>query len=765
MISLRGLAQCVFHNASSARILASSSSHVVGRRRQSSTRSSGGGGGGGGGRLGSRLGQTSVFYQTGLKISELPLVVKKVNDVLNIADPVANNGGGGGSGDVISNAENGGDVIKCSKQKIREEFLQSFDDVECQETREIIAGLRRCFTVSGIFRLLETIPAEEVTPSVAVEALKLILTLESSSSSSSAGANQAASYRQTLKGVRRLTGAVPGAGGGGDGDVSISGAETFLRHAFMNMLLDLVYRSRNPQVLIEGLEIVCDATRQDDATRKYDANPHSTQEMSPNIESHHQNHQESNLLWSYKKKIYEEILVLVTEGLFSLMQICDVIRIANGKFSSDKKLNQGLTDKLWSGLLDKATDLKAEHMVHLIKAAADLKEPRPVVLTLIRNRMGDFWQEYEIKDILEMLRVMTEICDVIGTSFTRHVMPVISSWLLRHIHTLSEEQLLAVVCCFSKISYYNNDFKSMLNKYVKIRGCYIQDANLVAAICDYCIEARVRSEEILNGASEYFVSHSKQLTTPQLHSIARIFGELDFHPSNGFQFWERMEEALSIKFNEFPPKDMIKLMLSFVYIERYPLNFVRRLFNPHFLDRIHNQPVSKDVQLARFLLTHLDLAMKFECPLYDRSAAAQLLSKSGGVWTSWSSQANARMANFLFKPLGEVVGDVKRIDLYAKIPSLPHITVDMMIHPSTAASILTFGFASENSKCVAVLIHTQNHYDRSGCHLIGSQSMRVRHLKKMGFRVMQLKYDELSRLRQNSARLHQVLSDHYHNAT
>lgn len=34
---------------------------------------------------GSRLGQTSVFVQTGIKIRELPLVVKKVNDVLMIS--------------------------------------------------------------------------------------------------------------------------------------------------------------------------------------------------------------------------------------------------------------------------------------------------------------------------------------------------------------------------------------------------------------------------------------------------------------------------------------------------------------------------------------------------------------------------------------------------------------------------------------------------------------------------------------------------------
>ncbi len=46
---------------------------------------------------------------------------------------------------------------------------------------------------------------------------------------------------------------------------------------------------------------------------------------------------------------------------------------------------------------------------------------------------------------------------------------------------------------------------------------------------------------------------------------------------------------LESKFSEFPPKEVLSLLLSFVYIERYPLNFVRRIFNPIFMDRLHSQ--------------------------------------------------------------------------------------------------------------------------------------------------------------------------------
>ena len=111
---------------------------------------------------GSRLGQTSVFLQTGLKIRELPLVVKKVNDVLKIS-------GMDKYKDVIEPVNPANDIIPAYPPKL--------DDQE----QEVIAGFNRCISVQGIFRLLETIPAEEVTPPVAIHTLKKIIDLENNS--------------------------------------------------------------------------------------------------------------------------------------------------------------------------------------------------------------------------------------------------------------------------------------------------------------------------------------------------------------------------------------------------------------------------------------------------------------------------------------------------------------------------------------------------------------------------------------------------------
>ena len=100
----------------------------------------------------------------------------------------------------------------------------------------------------------------------------------------------------------------------------------------------------------------------------------------------------------------------------------------------------------------------------------------------------------------------------------------------------------------------------------------------------------LRSPHILGGVGQYLVDQHVRLEPAQVCAISQTFGTLDFHPPNGFKFWEVMENYLEHKFVKFSPLDMINMLVSFVYLERYPLNFTNKLFNPYFLDRLHAQP-------------------------------------------------------------------------------------------------------------------------------------------------------------------------------
>ena len=74
------------------------------------------------------------------------------------------------------------------------------------EAAEVMSGFDRCFSTVGVFKLLETIPAEEVTPKVAVHALKTIISLENSSLLTKNKPAGSEDYRAGLKGSQKMAG-------------------------------------------------------------------------------------------------------------------------------------------------------------------------------------------------------------------------------------------------------------------------------------------------------------------------------------------------------------------------------------------------------------------------------------------------------------------------------------------------------------------------------------------------------------------------------
>ena len=100
--------------------------------------------------------------QTGLKIRELPMVVQKVNDVLKIEElnQIGN-----------SNKSSAGSCDIADTVVTHTVTLPSAND------REIMEGFNRIVSVGGLFKLLETLPAQKVTPTVAVHCLKRIIHL------------------------------------------------------------------------------------------------------------------------------------------------------------------------------------------------------------------------------------------------------------------------------------------------------------------------------------------------------------------------------------------------------------------------------------------------------------------------------------------------------------------------------------------------------------------------------------------------------------
>ena len=632
-----------------------------------------------GGRRGGRLAESSVFLQSGHRITELPVVVRKVRDVWEFYNKMG---------------------LDSPETKPEEAHLKLLPKTLNEEEKEIIEGFSRCFNSSSIFRLLETIPTSEVTPPVAAHAYKKIVELENKYESSDSNNSSVVPKGRADQ------------------------PHSFFRSAFITLLLDIICKGKNPGAILEGLSASMRDNHSDDQA-------------------------------ALKDKLLEELLVCVGDGHFSLQDICKAVHVLS-VFYPDSKQCREVNDKLWFGILDQSRAMNIEDLVSVFSTLPHLGKSRHMIMKLLESKAMEQWQDFQTGDIVEILRVLHSLkYDRMDPLF----MKMITRWLSVNIHKINEREMLAIVYSFLHLEYTDKVFIKALEKIIKLKGLKIQEHDLMCTISSYCQVMRIRSPVILEGLGQYFIESHKSLSVPQVGALAPVFGQLDFHPPNGFKFWELLEFYLDVKFNQFSPVEMINLLVSFIYIEKYPINFTSKIFNPFFMDRLHSQP-DEIVAISRQQLKLFDTGMKLECRGYE----GPFLPKETHNRSITSDIRVIRTVKKIVDPMADVVGDIRRIAtsiVLSNLPLHPLYLVDMVIYPSSAASLTRLGFNTNNSSSVAVLVHPAEHYDRSGEHLVGSQAMRVRQLTAMGFRVMSVNMSQVNRLVMQPDKLRDHLQDLY----
>lgn len=241
--------------------------------------------------------------QNGLKIRELPMVVEKVNNILNVEDM----------------NHNGNKTVSL---------------IHTAQDREIMEEINQMVSVNGLFKMLEMLPTGKVTSPVAVHCLKRIIHINNARKGliiSNRNFEAASETRDENEG-------------------------SFLRFAFINMLLDIVYRSQDPRVILDGLRVVC----QDNFF-------------------HHASDQE---IVKYKERMYEETVAFITKGMFNLIQVCEAIMILTKFHPDDKKRSLEMADRLWAGILDQTSagqPLDTKSVVAVFRTLPCLSQSRDLI--------------------------------------------------------------------------------------------------------------------------------------------------------------------------------------------------------------------------------------------------------------------------------------------------------------------------------------------------------------------------------------------------
>lgn len=438
----------------------------------------------------------------------------------------------------------------------------------------------------------------------------------------------------------------------------------------------------------------------------------------------------SSFMEPFKYKFHDELLLRVIDNKLSIDQLCEFINFLI-KNKNDIKYSETI-DKLWVGFVAKEKEIDENNIVQVFGILHGLKVSKRIILTLLEQKLCDLWFKIKVPVMQDILTsfVMEKYLSV--QSFG-----VVGSWLCANIHALDEDSLLDIISKLTRLKYTDDKIEKAVEKYMRFRGDKVETHVLIVGLLNFCMQFQIYNKQILNSCCDYFLSNWHVVPPSFLKSFIYPFGYLQYDPVNNTEFWKLVDEIMNENFDKMTSCDLSSIILSSIYLGKYPSALVRRMLSPEYLAKVKNADMWK-----RFYL--IDTAMTLECEKY----LGPLLPKD--QWSKPITQ-DFRVKNILEKimdVLVNVAGGQDKLSVAVSIPYLPSdetYLLDVMLHSAGLGS-KTFNWKSKTVRNanIAILIHLPDHYCSNNEHLIGPQVMKKRHLKILGMKVVSLKYSLLS---------------------
>lgn len=438
----------------------------------------------------------------------------------------------------------------------------------------------------------------------------------------------------------------------------------------------------------------------------------------------------STFMNPYKPRFSEELLMRVVDNKLTIEQQCQFI-----DFLIKNKANLQYSetiDKLWVGFLEREQEINAKNIIKVFHVLNGLKSSKRTILSLVEQRFADVWPEISVSDMQEIINVFNEEKYISLQSST-----VVGTWFFANIHALNQESMLDIILKLTRLRYFDNQIEKAVEKYMKLKSSKIDTPILIVAILNYCLQFQVRNEYILNACSEYFLNNAKNLPNSIIKSMIYPFGYLYFDPKKSSIFWPLAENKLEESFYKMSSDDICSVILSFIYIERYPLQLVNRLFNSEYLQNIKNLQIMKKLYL-------IDTALSLEC----REYTGPLIPKDQ---CSKPVTQDLRIKNIVKKTkhiFDSIAGGTDKLSTAVMIPNIYSDEIYLIDILLNSAGLVgnTFNWKTKSirNENIAVLIHLPDHYCSNNEQLVGPQVMRKKHLKILGLKVVSLKYSILS---------------------
>ncbi|NWH15426.1 FASTK kinase, partial [Grus americana] len=285
----------------------------------------------------------------------------------------------------------------------------------------------------------------------------------------------------------------------------------------------------------------------------------------------------------------------------------------------------------------------------------------------------------------------------------------------------------------------------------------------MALIAKYVARHRLREPRLLDTIANFLLKRGEQLDSKVIQKLVFPFSRMNYRPSNHSELFPKLEAILEQKAGS-SPLATVNILMSMFQLSHFPQTVLHQVFSPAFITNVMSSPYAL---IVRRYLSLLDAAVELEFRDYSGPRLDPRYRVLMFEHALTADEANRKYSykGLVAEALRQLVGEecyrqdevlppgyctdfllwinragtvlpLSRVPAAFKAPSAHTTTSPAAI--SLRSSVLALTSDLQDFAPVVLSVNDKWHYCQNSDILVGSRAMRDRHLRLLGYCLVQV---------------------------
>ncbi|NXI82480.1 FASTK kinase, partial [Rhipidura dahli] len=286
----------------------------------------------------------------------------------------------------------------------------------------------------------------------------------------------------------------------------------------------------------------------------------------------------------------------------------------------------------------------------------------------------------------------------------------------------------------------------------------------MALIAKYVARHRLREPRLLDTIANFLLKRGEQLDSKVIQKLVFPFSRMNYRPSNHGELFPKLEAILEQKASS-SPLATVNILMSMFQLSHFPQTVLHQVFSPSFITNVMSSPYAL---IVRRYLSLLDAAVELEFREYSGPRLDPRYRVLMFEHALTADEANRKYSykGLVAEALRQLVGEecyrqdevlppgyctdfLLWINRSGTVLPLSRVPAASRAPPATSPvtmSLRSSVLALTSDLQVVLSVNDKWHYCQNSDILVGSRAMRDRHLRLLGYCLVQLPYTELEKV-------------------